>query len=613
MQDRSQNFSERARQSDAAKLANLEAFRAGLTVQTRDPFISEPVPTLNPPEVVNKPLLSRVPRALRYPVLAATAGAAVLGAAACTSGNGTEVPQAPTNQGEVLGGAHVTPVPSASTESGQSKQAEQIKKAPDFTLNDKNGNPVSLHDFAGRPLIIEYSEPACSPCKFESSKLNDIKNNFAKEGLSVLTVSTESDDATGSTSPVLVDSNFKFANLYTPGGAPVAYFVDRAGNLVYEHNGFKQGSNDLDLLAAAFMAGKDLNNVLPTPTPQPTETSTPVITKENLPSDEAVFDLGNFALGITGWEELTNVQPYQVGLAEGKKVDVKTVVIHGIVRNITNSIQEFKQFSPNSFEPTAGINFVDSAGKNLEYYPGLAKVLPQFVVPLSYSGVFDEPFEKGLDGSINRIDGLYRPPSSFPTELYAVPGFGLPVEIVASVPINTREYGIAIAQSGQESGQRKIVMKGQVADGFKTIEDSASIGSPGDVFGGEIIKGGHYQFTFKSMETVQYSLGTEKNYVANFHFIDEPQSEFALPYLGVRGQLYLEDGRVLRIDFTSGLLHPGQEGDVQAFAGGLNPDSMFPLIDHQTLMDAYNLDLQNSTVVLIAGQTWKAWKVQEGN
>ena len=39
-------------------------------------------------------------------------------------------------------------------------------KAPDFTLNDKDGNPVSLHDFAGKRVVLYFypkdNTPGCT-------------------------------------------------------------------------------------------------------------------------------------------------------------------------------------------------------------------------------------------------------------------------------------------------------------------------------------------------------------------------------------------------------------------------------------------------------------------
>ena len=48
-------------------------------------------------------------------------------------------------------------------------------KAPDFTLNDKDGNPVSLHDFAGKRVVLYFypkdNTPGCTrqACAFAAT------------------------------------------------------------------------------------------------------------------------------------------------------------------------------------------------------------------------------------------------------------------------------------------------------------------------------------------------------------------------------------------------------------------------------------------------------------
>ncbi len=619
MQDRLYpNFREGARQSQTAKLANLKAFRTALAPNVQDSVESadqEPempsfVATASADSKVSsgpKPLLRFIPKRYRAPLLAATAGVAALGAAACTSGSGnnTEFPQAPTNQGEVLGGAHVTPVPDASSESGQQNQLEQHKKAPDFTLNDANGNPVSLHDFAGRLLVIEYAGPGCPPCNYESAKLKAIGDDNVDKGFSAVVVSWGSDQNLSANLPVLLDPDHKFAKDYdVVGGVPVVIFIDRDGNEVFRYQGNSQDNNDLGLLIAAFVAGKDMNSVLPTATPRPTETSTPVITKENLPSDEAVFDLGNFGLAITGWEELTNVQPYQIGVG-GKQVDLKTVVVKAIVRNRTDSVLRFDQFSPNSFEPTSGISFVDSNGKDLEYLPGFAKVNSYLVEPLEYTGALNEPFVPTVNGDFARVDSLYK---ARVISLDAIaPGFGLPVSIVATVPLNTRDYGISIKEPG--SDRRKIVMKGEGAADFKTIAPDAKIAAPGDVL--RIYSpsaSGYVEFGFKGIEQSQFSPSFPQDNIATFHIAHRLQANVPVYNAVMQGDLYLGDGRVLRVDFPpDAFLSPGKEEDLQGRAGGVNPENIFPLLNHVTIKNAYYLDLKGSTMVLMYGKDWIAW------
>ncbi|MBI3462255.1 MAG: redoxin domain-containing protein, partial [Planctomycetes bacterium] len=39
------------------------------------------------------------------------------------------------------------------------------KKAPDFTLPSAANGELSLHDFAGRKVLLVFTQSGCSPCK----------------------------------------------------------------------------------------------------------------------------------------------------------------------------------------------------------------------------------------------------------------------------------------------------------------------------------------------------------------------------------------------------------------------------------------------------------------
>ncbi len=615
MQDRLYpNFNERAGQSEAAKLANLEAFRAALAPNVQDSVESDREPEMLSGVAIisqdrkvsskHKHLLSFVPKRYRRPILVATASVAALGAAACTSGSGnnTEFPQAPTNQGGVLG-EQVTPVPSVSSESGQQNQPEQHKKAPDFTLNDRNGNPVSLSDFGDQPLIIEFAIGGCPPCNYETNKLAEIHKRFAPEKLVVLNISNED---SGNFSPevrLLLDPSLDVAEEYEVLGPPTTVFI-RGGKIIYKYAGFSQENSDLDLLTAAFMAGKDMNSVLPTATPRPTETSTPVITKEKISSDEAVFDLGNFDLGVKEWEEWPNAHPTQLEIG-GKVIDVKNVVVKTIFRSKADRVSNLIDSAEELLN--SNVYFVDSSGQDIVYYPGSGSVSVKIDEPLKYGGAINEPFVQNLKGDFMDTN-LLCSSKKYTLDRFTA-GFGIPVLISATVPINVRDYGIAILEPG--ASKRKIVMKDEAASDFKTIAEDVPVHDPDYVFRLEGNNGEYVDSSFKGFQRAQYSHGFPPDTLAMFHFIDRSRANpFHYPLL--QGNLFLKDGRVLQIELAEGSLNFGQEGDLQGNVGGVNPENKCPLVNHTTLSNAYSFDLEDSVVVINFGFVSAAWKVQDG-
>lgn len=66
----------------------------------------------------------------------------------------------------------------------------QGMQAPNFTLNDKNGNPVSLSDFSGKKVVLYFypkdNTPGCTrqACAFASSFDKFRENNTVVIGIS---------------------------------------------------------------------------------------------------------------------------------------------------------------------------------------------------------------------------------------------------------------------------------------------------------------------------------------------------------------------------------------------------------------------------------------------
>jgi len=65
-------------------------------------------------------------------------------------------------------------------------------KAPDFTLPDHDGKPVSLRDFAGKPVVVYFYPKDDTPgCTKEACQFNDNLQAFKKAKVSVLGISAD--------------------------------------------------------------------------------------------------------------------------------------------------------------------------------------------------------------------------------------------------------------------------------------------------------------------------------------------------------------------------------------------------------------------------------------
>ena len=64
-------------------------------------------------------------------------------------------------------------------------------KAPDFTLKNLNGEDVSLSDYEGSVLIIDFWATWCPPCRMEIPHFNELYAEYKDKGLEVLGVSLD--------------------------------------------------------------------------------------------------------------------------------------------------------------------------------------------------------------------------------------------------------------------------------------------------------------------------------------------------------------------------------------------------------------------------------------
>ena len=66
-------------------------------------------------------------------------------------------------------------------------------KAPDFTLNDKNGNAVSLSDFKGKKVVLYFYPRDNTPgCTRQACAFAELYGEFKKKNVEVIGISKDS-------------------------------------------------------------------------------------------------------------------------------------------------------------------------------------------------------------------------------------------------------------------------------------------------------------------------------------------------------------------------------------------------------------------------------------
>jgi len=113
--------------------------------------------------------------------------------------------------------------------------------APDFTLQALDGKEVSLHDYRGKHLLINFWATWCAPCKVEMPSIETLYRKFKMEKFDVLAISNDMFGAKivrpyaetqGFTFTVLLDPILRVSKQFGVVSLPTTFLIDPEGRII---------------------------------------------------------------------------------------------------------------------------------------------------------------------------------------------------------------------------------------------------------------------------------------------------------------------------------------------------------------------------------------------
>jgi cytochrome c biogenesis protein CcmG/thiol:disulfide interchange protein DsbE len=159
---------------------------------------------------------------------------------ACASDKKSEEAKTPENQ--TMAQTKISGAPDAVT-------------APDFTLQDAEGNDLTLSSYKGKVIILDFWATWCPPCRMEIPHFIELQETYGDSGLQVIGVSVDQQGWEAVRPfiqqykinyPVVLLTNSGIYNAYQNllpanerGGIPFTFVIDRNGRIQHQYVGYR--------------------------------------------------------------------------------------------------------------------------------------------------------------------------------------------------------------------------------------------------------------------------------------------------------------------------------------------------------------------------------------
>ena len=129
------------------------------------------------------------------------------------------------------------------------------QEAADFTLTSISGEEITLSDYRGQVVLIDFWATWCPPCRNEIPHFNELYREYKEKGLMVIGVSLDRGgskvvanfmESTEIIYPVVIgdrETPGVYQEYLRPderGGIPFTFLLDREGKIRYSYVGYRE-------------------------------------------------------------------------------------------------------------------------------------------------------------------------------------------------------------------------------------------------------------------------------------------------------------------------------------------------------------------------------------
>ncbi len=143
------------------------------------------------------------------------------------------------------------------TNNDHEQDESNLKGLPSIELKDLNGKTVNISSLGlSGPIVISFWATWCSPCKKELNTINEVYQDWQDETDVTLVAVSIDDSKTKNNVPLYVNGKgWEYIVLLDPNGdlkramgvnnVPHTFLVNKNGKIVYSHNNYAPGDEEL--------------------------------------------------------------------------------------------------------------------------------------------------------------------------------------------------------------------------------------------------------------------------------------------------------------------------------------------------------------------------------